>query len=70
MPVFAEGTLSDTEMDAVVAYVNYLQNPEDRGGTGIGRVGPVAEGAVGWVLGLGLLLVVVAWIGTTTRHSP
>jgi ubiquinol-cytochrome c reductase cytochrome c subunit len=70
MPVFGPGTLSDADLEAVVAYVDYLQSPEDRGGTGIGHVGPVAEGAVGWIVGVGLLLVVVFWIGTTTRHKP
>lgn len=70
MPVFGSGTLSETDLDALVAYVDYLQSPEDRGGAGIGHVGPVAEGAVGWIIGIGLLLVVVSWIGTTTRHKP
>lgn len=69
MPVFGPGTLSDADLDAVVAYVDYLQSPEDRGGTAIGRVGPVAEGAVGWILGMGLMVVIISLIGTTTRNQ-
>jgi ubiquinol-cytochrome c reductase cytochrome c subunit len=66
MPVFGEDTFSREEVDSVVAYVTYLQNPVDRGGAPIGRIGPVAEGAVGWIVGLGALLLVVRWIGTRT----
>ena len=29
-----------------------------------GVIGPVVEGAVGWLVGLGLLLLVIRWIGT------
>jgi ubiquinol-cytochrome c reductase cytochrome c subunit len=70
MPVFGPGTLSEVDLDSIVGYVHYLQSPEDRGGTGIGHVGPVAEGAVGWIVGMGLLIMVILWIGTTTRHKP
>ncbi|HYI45807.1 MAG TPA: c-type cytochrome [Actinomycetota bacterium] len=64
MPVFAEETFEDDDVDAIVAYVTYLKDPIDRGGTDIGRVGPVAEGAIGWIVGLGLLLIFMRWIGT------
>lgn len=64
MPVFGEGAVSDRDLDAIVRYVRRLQNPSDRGGAAIGRVGPVAEGAVSWIVGLGLLLGLSAWIGT------
>jgi hypothetical protein len=30
----------------------------------VGRVGPVIEGAIGWIVGLGLLVIFVRWIGT------
>lgn len=64
MPVFAEGALSGEEVDAIVRYVLYLKEPQDAGGAPIGRVGPVAEGAVGWLVGLGSLLLLIRWIGT------
>lgn len=64
MPVFSEETLDDEELSEVTRYVVYLQNPSDRGGAPIGRVGPVAEGAIGWVVGLGVLLVFIRWAGT------
>jgi ubiquinol-cytochrome c reductase cytochrome c subunit len=64
MPVFGPGVVNDDELDAVARYVEYLKDPDDRGGAPIGRIGPVAEGAVGWVLGLGILLVFIRWVGT------
>ena len=64
MPVFGEEAFDDEDLDSVVAYVEYLKTPDDRGGLDLGRVGPVAEGAVGWIVGMGLLLIFVRWIGT------
>ena len=63
MPVFGR-ELSPDDLDRVAAYVEYLRDPEDPGGLPIGRVGPIPEGFVAWVIGIGSLLLVVAWIGT------
>ena len=63
MPVFGPETISDESLNALVAYVAYLQDPEDRGGGALGHLGPIAEGFVGWVVGLGALLIVILWIG-------
>lgn len=67
MPVFAEGVLDPDELDSLVRYVLYLQEPVDRGGAAIGRIGPVAEGAVAWMVGLGILVVFSLWIGSRMR---
>jgi ubiquinol-cytochrome c reductase cytochrome c subunit len=65
MPVFGSAVVDDRELDSLTAYVEYLHDPEDRGGAPILRVGPVVEGAVGWFLGLGLLMLFARWVGTT-----
>lgn len=70
MPVFDEELVSVEELESLVRYTLYLQEPEDPGGFPIGHVGPVAEGAVGWVLGLGLLVVFIRWIGTKAGATP
>lgn len=64
MPVFGSGLLSDDELDEIVGYVDYLQDPEDRGGAPVGRIGPVAEGAVGWIVGMVALILLIRWMGT------
>jgi ubiquinol-cytochrome c reductase cytochrome c subunit len=64
MPRFGPGIIDHDELESLVRYTEYLRHPEDRGGWPIGRVGPVVEGAVGWLLGLGALLVFARWVGT------
>jgi ubiquinol-cytochrome c reductase cytochrome c subunit len=61
MPAFV---LSDEEIDSIAAYVQYLKDPEDRGGSGLWHFGPLPEGAVAWVVGLGLVVLACRWIGT------
>lgn len=69
MPVFGPKTLSAEDVDAIAAYVQYLRRPADPGGIAAGHIGPVSEGAVGWLIGLGLLLAVSRWIGSRTGEE-
>lgn len=71
MPVFGPGELTGSQIDSIARYVGYLQNGKgfDRGGLALGRIGPVAEGAAAWLVGLGLLLLLVRWIGTSMRNE-
>lgn len=56
---------SQQEVDDITAFITFLQTGQgDKGGWAIGRVGPVSEGAVAWLIGLGAILVVGRWIGT------
>jgi ubiquinol-cytochrome c reductase cytochrome c subunit len=64
MPVFGPETLDDQQASDIAAYVEYLHHPQDRGGLGLGHLGPIPEGFVGWVVGMGLLLLVARLIGT------
>jgi ubiquinol-cytochrome c reductase cytochrome c subunit len=68
MPVFGREITPD-DLNRVAAYVEYLRNPEDPGGIPIGRVGPIPEGFVAWVIGIGALLLVLGWIGTRIIHA-
>ena len=62
MPVFGPDTISDEQLDSIVRYVQYLQEPENPGGLRLGSAGPVPEGFVAWLAGLGVLLLFVRWI--------
>jgi len=66
MPVFDEKTFTDHQVDSIVRYVLFARG-QNEGGAGLGRIGPVAEGAVAWFIGLGVLLLVARWIGTSGR---
>ena len=70
MPVFGERAITDAQLDSLVRYLVYLQDPRDEGGAPIGRVGPVMEGAVGWLVGLGALVLFIRWIGTKAGEQP
>jgi ubiquinol-cytochrome c reductase cytochrome c subunit len=66
MPAFGRAALNEHQLQSLVRYVRYLDDPEDRGGSALWHLGPLAEGAVAIVVGLGLLVVAVRWIGTRT----
>lgn len=64
MPVFGDDVVPEDQLDSLVRYVEYLDDPADPGGLPIGRTGPIAEGFVAWLVGMVALLGLVAWIGT------
>ncbi|MDQ4095211.1 MAG: c-type cytochrome [Actinomycetota bacterium] len=66
MPVFR---LGEEERNDVVAYVAYLQNEQDPGGTDIGGIGPVPEGYVAWLLGGLAVIVICIFIGHSRRSE-
>jgi ubiquinol-cytochrome c reductase cytochrome c subunit len=67
MPVFSEDQLNSHDVDSIAGYIQTLrQSRYDRGGATIGGKGPVPEGFVAWVVGLGLLILVCRMIGTRT----
>jgi ubiquinol-cytochrome c reductase cytochrome c subunit len=67
MPVFSG--LSDQNRNAIVSYVDYLKTARNPGGFSIGGIGPVPEGFVAWVVGLGALLVIVGLIARDWRKE-
>jgi len=63
MPRFS-GNLTDAQVRDVVAYVaEYIQHPSNPGGLALGGVGPVAEGFVALLFGVGVLALIGFWIG-------
>jgi ubiquinol-cytochrome c reductase cytochrome c subunit len=64
MPVFDQTTIDQHTLDSVVRYVVYLRHPDDRGGGGLGGVGPLIEGFLALAFGLALMVLVTRTIGT------
>jgi ubiquinol-cytochrome c reductase cytochrome c subunit len=63
MPNFT-GNLTDSQVRDIVRYVaTEIQHPVNRGGAGLGGLGPVAEGFVGLSLGVGVLALFGFWVG-------
>jgi ubiquinol-cytochrome c reductase cytochrome c subunit len=64
MPVFGDNQLTPDEKRSIITYVQTVKAQADPGGAGIGRIGPVSEGLVAWVVGIGVLLFAVHWMGS------
>jgi ubiquinol-cytochrome c reductase cytochrome c subunit len=63
MPRFS-GNLSDAQVRDIVSYVTgRIQHPTNPGGFSLGGVGPVAEGFVALLIGVGGLALICFWIG-------
>jgi len=67
MPIFDDTQLNSGEINDVARYVTALQTDGDPGGFGLGRIGPVPEGLVAWILGLGSILVITRLIERSSR---
>jgi ubiquinol-cytochrome c reductase cytochrome c subunit len=66
MPKFTERQIDDRELDSIVRYVASTRNLDNRGGWGIGNIGPVPEGMVTWFVAILSLVVVARLIGERT----
>jgi ubiquinol-cytochrome c reductase cytochrome c subunit len=67
MPHFSEGNITNTEARDIASYVHgVIQHPANPGGVGLGGIGPVGEGFVGLLVGVGVLMLVCFWIGERT----
>lgn len=63
MPVFQEQTLTEEDANSIARYLVYLRDVPDPGGLGMRRIGPIAEGAVAWLVGIGLLVLICRFVG-------
>ena len=63
MPVFGEKQLTPDQKLAIIKYVRTLKTQGNPGGFSLGQIGPVPETMVGWLVGIGLLVLVTLWIG-------
>lgn len=71
MPVFSDDVMDEQDLDAVTAWVMHLRDRESPGGLSVGRSGPVSEGFVAWLVGLGLLGIVMYLLGEKAGdHTP
>lgn len=66
MPSFNH--LDRSEIDDIARYVEYTHDPEDKGGWGIGHIGPIPEGMVAWLLAGVALLFAIRLIGERTTR--
>jgi ubiquinol-cytochrome c reductase cytochrome c subunit len=67
MPSFSRRVISDRQLNSIIAYLETSKRPEDRGGWGLGHIGPVPEGMVAWLVAGAALVALCALIGERMR---
>jgi ubiquinol-cytochrome c reductase cytochrome c subunit len=65
MPVFGEAAFDDSQLNDLIAYIQVLQHPQDRGGNPLWHLGPLAEGGLA-LLVVGLMLVGLRLMGSAS----
>src|SRR6266568_267987 len=69
MPVFADTTITPAQKRDIIAYVTKLRAEPNPGGFSLGRIGPVTEGIVGFLGGIGVLVFLALWITMKRRET-
>jgi ubiquinol-cytochrome c reductase cytochrome c subunit len=67
MPTFSKRSISDSQLDSIIRYVQFAKHPDDRGGWSIGHIGPVPEGIVTWWVGGVVLVAFCVLLGKRLR---
>lgn len=63
MPVFNDQTIDPKSKRDVIAFLDTIDKAPSPGGLSLGALGPVSEGLVAWIVGLGLLIGCAVWLG-------
>jgi ubiquinol-cytochrome c reductase cytochrome c subunit len=69
MPVFSDRVLKPQEKREIIAYVKTFQKSPNYGGSPLGNLGPVTEGLVAWVVGIGVCVAFAVWIASSSVRS-
>jgi ubiquinol-cytochrome c reductase cytochrome c subunit len=70
MPRFSTSQISDAELNSIIRYILSTRRPDNRGGWGIGNIGPIPEGLVTWWIAAPLLLIICLLVGRRLRARP
>lgn len=69
MPAYSHRSIDDHQLDSLALYVSTLAEGHNRGGWSLGRWGPVAEGAVAWLVGIVAVVAAAGWIERRADHG-
>ena len=67
MPVFSDKIITPQEKLSIIKWIKAAESEPNLGGASLGRVGPVTEGLLIWVFGLGLLIGIAVWLTAKAR---
>ena len=63
MPRFSDTQITPEQKKDIIRYVRYITHAADPGGSSLGHYGPIPEGLVIFLVGIGGLVLVTLWIG-------
>jgi ubiquinol-cytochrome c reductase cytochrome c subunit len=69
MPVFSDTTITPAQKRDIIDYITKLRAEPNPGGFSLGRIGPVTEGIVGFLGGIGVLIFLAMWITVKRRGT-
>jgi ubiquinol-cytochrome c reductase cytochrome c subunit len=69
MPVFSDGAVSPQAKRDIIAYIVDTRTEPNPGGFSLGRTGPITEGLVVFLGGIGFLVLISMWL-TAKRRVP
>ncbi len=67
MPVFNDQTMPPANKRKIIAFLKTSEAETSPGGASLGKIGPVSEGLVGWLVGMGALIGCAVWLGAKAR---
>jgi ubiquinol-cytochrome c reductase cytochrome c subunit len=67
MPVFGDHTMTPKDKRDIIAFLKTTEDETSPGGAALGKLGPVTEGGVGWLVGIGGLIGCAVWLGAKAR---
>jgi len=68
MPVFNNTTITPAQKRDIIGYITKIRAAPNPGGFSLGRIGPVTEGLVAFLGGIGLLVFAAMWITMKRRE--
>lgn len=69
MPVFSDTTITPSQKRDMIAYVTKIRSEPNPGGFSLGRIGPVTEGLVAFLGGIGALVFIALFITMKRRGA-
>jgi ubiquinol-cytochrome c reductase cytochrome c subunit len=68
MPVFADGAIPPQAKRDIIAYIVDSRTEPNPGGFSLGRTGPITEGLVAFLGGMGFLVLIAMWLVAKKRE--
>jgi ubiquinol-cytochrome c reductase cytochrome c subunit len=67
MPVFGDRAITPEEKLSIIKWIKSVESEGNFAGASLGKTGPVTEGLVAWVVGIGSLIAIAIWLATKAR---